>query len=332
MNTLSLEALCERFQLGKPLAQPLPVAGGTLHRIWHITTSQGDFAVKQLNPAIIGKPGMRARYRLTERIAAAMAAQGIPAVTARTRAGWPVQTIAGVSMLVFPWVEGTILPPSPADPAQARLIGACLGQIHALHLDIPGLELPTWRVFRDDDWVLLARRGAERQLPWAERLREMLRDIRWWNLLAKEANKRLWSHLVISHGDLNQKNVLWPDATSFAIVDWDAAGLINPTVDLAGTALAWSGQTAGEPDEASFRAVIEGYHSAGGVALESADDALASSLGNWLEWLEVNLRRSLREAIAPEEQALAIREIVTTLTTLQTLSENMGLWAAWMTP
>ena len=82
-------------------------------------------------------------------------------------------------MLVFPWINGTNLSPGPAEPAQAGQIGAVLGRIHALQLDFPGLEIPTWRVFRDDDWVLLARRGNERQLSWAEALRGALRDIRW---------------------------------------------------------------------------------------------------------------------------------------------------------
>jgi aminoglycoside phosphotransferase (APT) family kinase protein len=330
MNDLPLIALCDRFRLGAPIAEPLPVTGCLMHRLWHITTTQGDFAVKQLNPGIMRQPGIRDRHRLTVRIAAAMAEHGVLAVTPLLHAGLSVQKIGSVYVQVFAWVEGTILPPGPSTPEQARLIGAALDKMHTLHLDIPGIELPTWRIFRDDDWVLLSRRGSQRQLPWAESLRDMVRDIRWWSLLAQQANKRLWAHLALSHCDLDQKNVLWQDASAFAIVDWDAAGLINPTIDLASTALAWSGQTVGEPSEATFRALIEGYRSAGGAPGDNASDALQSCLGNWLEWLEVNLQRSLKDEITPEEQALANGEVFKTLTTLQTLSDNIGLWAAWM--
>jgi Ser/Thr protein kinase RdoA (MazF antagonist) len=267
MNSGQLAYLCERFQLGATLREAQPVTGGLIHRMWRIETTEGSFAVKQLNPEIISQPGLYDRYRQTEQIATVMAAQGVPAVPALTRADGPVQDIDDMSVLVYPWIDGSALSPGPANLAQAGQIGAVLGQMHTLRLEIPGLEIPTWRVFRDDDWVLLARRAIERALPWAERLRDMLRDIRWWNGLAQEADKRLWNTLVVSHRDLDQKNVLWQDGARFAIVDWESAGLTNPTRELADAALAWSGQTVGEPSEAAFRAVIDGYRKAGGQRL-----------------------------------------------------------------
>jgi thiamine kinase-like enzyme len=330
MNNQQLAHLCERFQLGTAPGEAQPVTGGLIHRMWRVETSLGVFAVKQLNPEIISQPGLHDRYRQTEQIATAMAAQGVPAVPALARADGPVQDIDDITVLVYPWREGSILPPGPADPAQGELIGAALARMHALRLDIAGLEIPTWRVFRDDDWVLLARRADEQTLPWAERLREMLRDIRWWNRLAQEADKRLWNTLVVSHRDLDQKNVLWQEQDQFAIVDWESAGLTNPTRELADAALAWSGQTVGEASEVAFRAVIDGYRKAGGAPLDSAYDAMHSCLGNWLEWLEYNLGRSLNAALSPEEQAIANAEIPKTLTTLQTLAENLGQYVAWM--
>jgi hypothetical protein len=67
-----------------------------------------------------------------------------------------------------------------------------------------------------------------------------------------------------------------------------------------------------------------------GKLADSAYDALHSCLGNWLEWLEYNLRRSLNDALSPDEQAIANAEIPKTLTTLQTLAENIGQYVAWM--
>ncbi len=67
-----------------------------------------------------------------------------------------------------------------------------------------------------------------------------------------------------------------------------------------------------------------------GAPLDSPYDALASCLGNWLEWLEFNLRRSLHLEGDPNEQALANHEIETTLALLQTLWDNLSLLVAWM--
>lgn len=331
MNNKHLIALCERLGLGVPLGEPQSVNDGPLHRVWRLNTTQGSYAVKQLNSALLRQPGMRAAYRRAEQIAAAMAAQGVPAVRALTTARGPVQTIGGSSVLVFPWVEGTTLPPGQASPAQARQIGAILGRMHTLHLSLPGLDIPAWQVFRDDDWVLLGRRAAEQQPPWEETYRQALRDIRWWSMLAKDANKRLWNTLVVSHRDLDRPHVFWRDAMTPAIIDWETAGLVNPSLELAGTALTWSGFAAGVLDESSFRAVVEGYRSGGGTLRDSAHDALSGCMGAWLARLEVNMRRSLGESSSnPDEQALASTEVSKTLNALQALADNLGLLAGWL--
>ena len=90
---------------------PQAVQGGMLHQIWRLHTSQGVFAVKQLNPVIMGKGGMRDAYRLTEHIAEAMAVRGVPAAVALKGEGdgGTVQEIGNATCMVYNWVEGETL-------------------------------------------------------------------------------------------------------------------------------------------------------------------------------------------------------------------------------
>lgn len=112
-----------------------------------------------------------------------------------------------------------------------------------------------------------------------------------------------------------------------AILGWETAGLTNPSLELAGAALAWSEFTAGALDESSFRAVVEGYYNAGGALQDSAHDALSGCMGAWLARLEVNMRRSLGEFISgSDEQALVSTEA---LNALQTLAYNLNPLAGW---
>jgi aminoglycoside phosphotransferase (APT) family kinase protein len=330
MNNEQLAEICLRFRLGAPVAVPQPVAGGLLQRMWRIETTEGIFAVKHLHLPATRQREALLGYRRAERIAQEMAAQGIPAVTALGRNNGPVKHMKNAYVLVFPWVEGTTLPLCAASTEYARQIGTLLGRMHTLKLTVPGLALPTWRVLRDDDWVLLARRAAEAQTPWAENMRAFLRELCWWSRLARDANPRLWNTLAISHRDLGQTNVIWRNAHTPAIVDWESAGMINPTLELVGAALDWSGISVGEPDEASFLAVLAGYRSAGGLIQESAHDALAGVLGHWLEWLAFNMRRSLDNARPLKEQALSRSEIERTSALLQRLGESFGRLAAWV--
>jgi Ser/Thr protein kinase RdoA (MazF antagonist) len=273
---------------------------------------------------------MLAFYRRAEGIAREMAARGVPALAALPRRNGLVQRIKGAYVAVFPWAEGKTLPFSAASPEQARQIGILLGQMHTFKLAIPGLEIPIWKVLRDDDWVLLARRAAGAHAPWTEEIRARLRELCWWSRLARDANPRLWNTLVASHCDVGQSNVIWRDAHTPALVDWESAGLINPTLELVKAALDWSGISVGEPEEASFQAVLAGYRGAGGQLHDSAHDALAGTLGHWLEWLEFNMRRSLDTTASPEERSLGVSETTRALATLQRIGENLGRVVAWV--
>jgi thiamine kinase-like enzyme len=149
--------------------------------------------------------------------------------------------------------------------------------------------------------------------------------------LYEQAAERLSHNLVVSHRDLDQKNVIWPDPASPFLIDWEAAGLVNPTKELAGVALSWSGQNVGPPREDTFSAIVEAYFEAGGILTATGLDAIHGMMGTWLAWLLFNMRRSLGESISSEEERLiGVRETTSTLAILRNLAEHAEIWAAWL--
>lgn len=335
MERQQVEWLCAAYALGAPLADLAPVSGGLQHHMWRLVTTTGTFAVKELNPASVRQPEMRHTYRLTERIAAAVQRAGLPAVPAlvgRPRAG-RVQDVGDATVLVYPWIDGQALPMGPAAPEQARQIGDILGRIHTLRLNPDALSALAWvpGTFRDDDWVLPARQAAALGLPWADPLRAAVRDLALTNARYRRALPGLYRHRVVSHRDLAPQNVLWRAPRTPAIVDWEAAGVTNPTVELADVALKWSGLPSGEPDATSFAAVLAGYRAAGALPPDEPRDALYAVLANWLAWLRLNLRRSLGDGIVDSaEQEQGTRAATQTLAILQRLASGLDLYASWM--
>ncbi|MBV9231349.1 MAG: aminoglycoside phosphotransferase family protein [Chloroflexi bacterium] len=331
MNMLHAARLCAIFGLGELIAEPQVVTGGVLHRMWYLPTTQGTFAVKQLNPAIMCKPAICEACRLTEQVAHAMVAQGLPAVAALYAEGCPMQEIEDATFMVYPWIDGKILLPGPVEPDLARQIGTILGRVHALNLEVPGLALPIKEPFFDDDWDMLTFHAADMDIPWAYQMRAALPRLLEWSKMCAETSAVLHRTLVVSHRDLGQKHVIWRDAHTPMIIDWEAAGLINPTVELLSVALSWSGQTTGVPREESFAAVMEGYISAGGKVQETGIDALHGLIEIWLGWLLFNMRRSLGETTASEdERQLGIRETTSILAILRSITTHAGTWAAWL--
>jgi Ser/Thr protein kinase RdoA (MazF antagonist) len=331
MDRLLAAHICALIGLGEPLAEPQPVPGGMLHRVWRLRTTQGDFAVKVLNPEIVRRPDARDAYRRCERIATAMVAGDIPAVAALERAGERVWEVDGATVAVYLWIDGATLPPVAADPRQIWRIGAILARMHALQLAFAELQAPPWDRYAEGDWALLARQGAAQGVPWAEAVRAALPEIAAWNALHRQAIPALNRTLVTSHRDLDQKNVLWRDAHTPMIIDWESAGPINPAVELAGVALNWSGHAVGPPDRASFVAAVDGYRGAGGSVHDTGHDALAGCIGSWLGWLNYSMRRSLVESIATAgEQALGVQETFASLAALRSLAANLEKWASWI--
>jgi Ser/Thr protein kinase RdoA (MazF antagonist) len=251
MDAAQLRALCDTFALGTPLGQPQTVTGGLLHRMWRLATERGDFAMKELSRGYLHHPESVEIFASTERIAARMAAAGIPALAALETPTGPLLTLGEAAFLVYPWVDGQLLPPGPVEPSVARTIGALLGRIHRLNLtDTEGeASAGEIHVLRDDEWVLLARRGEAARLPWAAGLRELQTSLVLWNARYRRVLGDLLKTVVISHRDLDQKNVLWRGPDDPVLVDWESAGAINPAVELAGVALdmEWSGHRRARP-------------------------------------------------------------------------------------
>ncbi|GAC1361332.1 MAG: hypothetical protein NVSMB44_14720 [Ktedonobacteraceae bacterium] len=112
------------YRIGELVAEPQVVTGGQLHRMWRLTTTRGAFAVKQLNSAIMQKPGIQHEYLVSEHIARTMALHGIPAIAALKNEKGLLQEIDGMFLLVYPWVDGEVTSSSPVDAARAADRGA----------------------------------------------------------------------------------------------------------------------------------------------------------------------------------------------------------------
>lgn len=333
MDTAQTARLCTLFKLGEPIYEPQAVQGGLLHRLWRLHTSRGLFAVKLLNPVIMRKAGIRDVYRLTERIAEAMATSGVSATVALKGEGdgGTVQEIGTATCIVYDWIEGETLSTKAVEPERTRLIGAMLARMHGLQQHFPELETPDWEPFSEDEWDMLTFQASDRNIPWTPQVRNALPLLIEWSKLATEANKILRRTLVVSHRDLDQKNVIWRDTVSPVVIDWEAAGLTNPTMDVVGAALPWSGQSVQPPREDSFHALLEGYVTAGGVIRDPGIAALHGVIGNWLGWLLFNMHRSLGESVnSEEERLLGVRETTHTLSMLRALVSHAETWARWV--
>lgn len=330
MSKALLTDVSHRYGLGTPVAPSQAVIGGLLHRMYRLETKKGCFAVKVLNPDIMQKPGIRDEFRRAEHIAAMFADAGLPAITALAVESDTIQDVGEATVIVFPWVEGKMLSPQPASVDQAHRIGMVLGLMHTLNLQIPGLPIPEFHTYPNAHWEALIWHAHDSKRIWADKPESLLADLYAWNRLARQGYEGVRSHWVVSHGDLDQKNVLWREDHTPWLIDWESVGLVNPALEVIGAVLSWSGQTVGPPEQTVFAALLRGYRNYADLPADVGRAALQGCIGNCLHWLEPNMRRSLPDAGADAEgQKAGLREVEQTLTLLRALAANISVWATW---
>ena len=126
---MNLENLMTAMNLGNILKSPVRVHGGLLHKMYHVTTSDGEFAVKALNPEIMKRPYALTNMINSEKIARAFAGV-IPLVCAIETGGKQVQHIEGEYYFVFPWLEGASVFGKDITTRHCETIGRILGKMH----------------------------------------------------------------------------------------------------------------------------------------------------------------------------------------------------------
>lgn len=316
MKNKQLLELCKAFGLGTSTAAPSRVYGGLLHHMWKVQTDTGRYAVKQLSSHINWRDeGIHNNYELTEKIAERFAKQGIPAIVALQAQGKHLLEIEDRYFLVYPWVDAKSLDSTVISESHALKIVQVLAKIHQINLAVPRLETPHSGPYTTEQLLTTLNKAEEFHCPFAADLRTYQQEL----IAMKDAYVRsiepLQQHTVITHGDLDQKNVLWDEHNQPILIDWEAATFVNPIYDLINTALNWSGIITEQFDQALFIKMIETYRQAGGVLDPSLLSTALDGAYGWIQWMVYNIERAcvLGES---EQKTTGIEQVNQTLATL----------------
>src|SRR6185312_8848590 len=259
MNEKQILKICDIFSLGATLNDAIPVTGGLIHRMWKITTSSSSFAIKELDEAIMKRPGIYESYIQSEKISAIIKSKRIPSETALINHDTPLHEVDGSIVMVFPWVEGKTLTVSQVTIENAKQIGKIVAEIHATNIAMPDLPMPEIHSVSEERWHFLIDEAVSNKVVWATEANNNLSNLIGWSDICRKAKQRLNKNLVISHRDMDPKNVIWCDAVSPVLIDWEGAGLINPTEEVINVAMEWAGMTEILFRENIFISVINGY-------------------------------------------------------------------------
>ncbi len=321
-NKNHIKAICHHFNLGTPIQAPTRVHGGLLHIMWRLDTDKGSYAIKQLSKDIdLKNEQVIKNYELSEKIASRFSALGIPAVPAIENTGQYLFMGGEIGFLVYPWVDAKALDQHAVSESHALKIAEILAKMHCLNLNEPEITQPEFYTHTNQKILELLDKAETFNCPFAADLRKNQKNILVANEAYQNAIPTLKTHIVVSHGDLDQKNVLWDSSNNPILIVWEAACKIDPTYDIIGTAFNWSGITSSFDKDLFFK-MIEAYQKAGGVINKEHVVAACYGAFSWIGWLVYNIERScvLGES---EHKNVGIEQVNQTLATILRLQTVM---------
>lgn len=317
-----------RYGLETIIEEPKQVTGGLMHKMYQIVTEQKKYAVKEFNTAVMLRKGVIQSIINSERIATAL--DGIvPVVAAIQFHNGPLLKLDGQYFMVFHWLDGVSIFPPKISLQDCKKLGTLLAKIHTANIIIPGImkEIDAPEVY---DWRKYLLLGQDINAEWIHQLSNRIDDLNNWNHGLVEAYNSLGSYLVLSHRDLDPKNVMWKDHNPY-IIDWEAAGYVNPYQELLEVLNYWANNGNGELDRDKFEALYQAYTAIAGSCHVNWETVLACGFGGMLGWLNYSLKRSLGIEVASiEEKKLGTEQVFGTMEALRQYAEQIALLKGWL--
>lgn len=309
--------------LGEIISEPIVIEGGLMHRVYKVTTSDHQYAVKKLNPVIMKRKGVLEHITHSEKIGI-KARQIVPAIPAKIFHGQPILVFADDYYIIFDWIEGVSIFPPHISRQHCYKIGTILGQIHSANLWVPSLNKETTEVDMYE-WTSYLQMGREANESWTENLAEMIESLEIWNRKLIQASRKVSENVTLSHRDLDPKNVIWSKEEPY-LIDWEAAGYVNPYQELLEVLKDWADDGNGQLNKENLDALYSAYTEYDDCSSVDWDAVIASGYGGMLGWLAYSLKRSLGiEAGSEEERTLGREQVVSTIKSLRQY-DNQTAW------
>lgn len=322
-NPEHTSSLCDLLRLGASQDKPGRLTGGFHHLVWRLETASGTFVVKQLAPDTdLDDLATAAHFNATERVAEKFAACGIDAIHALPVGDTYLHVLDEVGYLVYPWTDAVALEKGIVSETHALKMARLLAKMHLANISAPVIAAEEQAPVTEGEVENLVQLAMKHDVENCEEIKR--RGSQFESICAARADAMviLEQRQVVSHGDLDQKNVLWNDTGNPVLIDWEAARMINPAREVLEEALDWSGFLSSF-DEVVFGKFIREYQLAGGIMQRSEiDAALDAILGGWLDWLAYNVGRVVNME-EEQQRTLGNRQISLALSSM-TLLERLA--------
>ena len=239
--------------------------------------------------------------------------------------------------MIFNWIDGKILEEEEINMNHCKVMGEVLAKIH--NIDFKEIEDENKKIsevenFEWSSYIKIAEKQNKRYAKLLKNSHDLLNEI---NLKINDALNYVNQNLIISHLDLDKKNIIWQGYNPF-IIDWEASGYVNPIIELAQVAWYWSGGDITNIDYKKYKAIVDTYKKFSKFEIDkNVEKYIYWDFYNEFTWLNYNLKRTLflKNEYEEDEMELIENEVVQSLVEINYKASQIGkiteiLKSKWM--
>ena len=283
---IQIKRLIKKCKLGNLQKEPTRVSGGLLNRIYKVQTNKGNFAIKLLNPEVMKRKNAKKNHIFAETVSNIAKNNYVSCLPAKIIDGKIIQQVNKYYFLIFDWIEGKAITDEEVTIKKCKKVAKELLKIHKIDFGELKEKCKAYYDTNMVNWKFYIERVDNKKIK-----KLLLDNIEKFSELDRQAIqslKTISKNMVISHRDLDLPNILWNSNENPVIIDWESAGLINPSMEVIDTSWNWSG---GQDyfDKEKFSAFVTTYKENGGN-LNEFDEALKADYKAKFGWLEYNLK------------------------------------------
>lgn len=325
---IEIDNLFSKYNLGNIKGEPELVTGGLLHKMYHVSTDKGDYAIKLLNPDIMKRADALTNMINSELVSNALV-DVIKLIAAKSFNGNSIIDVDGTYFVVFDWLDGKSIFAPDILKQHCEQIGRALGLIHSAHIKIDSLKM-NHNIRKMYDWNIFVDSAKKSNSKIYTLLVDNLADIMNWDENAVCGLQEASDIQVVSHRDLDPKNVMWQNDIPF-IIDWEAAGYVNPYQELIEVLNYWIQNKAGGYDKEKFIALMSAYTEYNDISGVNWQVILNCSFDGMLGWLEYNVKRALcLEGTGANDKQEGISQSIGTVDELKKYENQMRQLKEWI--
>ena len=312
MKNKNIEKLVIKTNTGTCIKEINKVSGGLSHRMYKGSTDKGIYAIKELNSGVMKRTEAFSNFIFSEKVAEIAKHNKITAIGAMKVNNDIITKIDDSYYMIFEWLDGRILNADEITEKHCEIIGEILAKIH--NIDFTEIEDEKRKNIDLEyfEWNKYCNLAEKHNKVYTNLLKENIDLLYKLNEKSIKALEYANENLIISHTDLDRKNVMWQEYKPF-IIDWEASGYINPTIELIQVAWYWSGGDVENIDYNKFRILIKSYkkYYKSNIDKNVYNLVYADNYGG-LGWLNYNLKRSLciENNYEQDEIELAENEVI----------------------